>query len=226
MPYTIPNAAQWPDVLKRERSVRWMPDFGNETSPPALDGTRQFRNTNGGGLWRAAFIGGQLTRREHVLAWMATEVVLRGGMTPVDVPFCGYRPRRINPSVAIVAKAEAGGWAARATSGVIAIARADDLVPGMHFSDFDGGSGGVYGWRLYRIETAITGETILDTGFGAAFTAYSITFWPPARKAVADDHVLEIEEPRCVMRLAASDSMDLELELRKRGNPNAEFIEA
>lgn len=223
MAYTIPAAASWPAVLKRERSLSWKPDFGNESSPPALDGTRQYRNTNGGGLWRASFLNFQLMTREQVLAWEGTEVLLRGGMTPVDVPHCAYRPRRINPAVAIVAKAQIGGWAARAISGVIAIAHADSLIAGMHFADYDAS---VYGWRLYRVETAVAGETFLDTGVGAGFTLYSVTFWPPARKAVADNHTLEIEDPKCVMRLAASDSMDVALELRKYGNPNAEFIEA
>jgi hypothetical protein len=217
MAYTIPAAAAWPAVLKRERSLTWKPDFGNEASPPALDGTRQYRNTNGGGLWRASFQNFQLMTREQVLAWEGTEVLLRGGMTPVDVPFCGYRLRRSNPASPVTLKST-GGWAARAVNGRVTVGNASgDLVGGIHFSDDDGGSGGVYGWRLYRIDSIVAN---ISPG------VFDITFWPPARKAVANNHPLEIEDPKCVMRLAASDSMDLALELRRRGNPNAEFVEA
>jgi hypothetical protein len=82
MAYTIPSAMPWPSALLcRERSLQWIPDYGHEASPPALDGTRQFGSSNGGGLWRAMLNGVQLRTPEHVKAWLAFEIQLRGGMT-------------------------------------------------------------------------------------------------------------------------------------------------
>lgn len=208
MAFTIISAMPWPSpLLLRERSLQWIPDYGHEASPPALDGTRQFGSNNGGGLWRCTLSGVQLRRPEHVKAWLAFEVGLRGGMTPLDVPLFlkGYQP---NSTVA----ATNGGWPARAISGRVTVS-GEPIEPGQHFSDYDSS---VYGWRLHRIETAEESSGNL----------VNITFWPPARFAVADSHALEITSPRCVMRLAGSGSTDLDLEYRKRGDPDASFVEA
>jgi hypothetical protein len=185
MAYTIPSAMPWPSALLcRERSLQWIPDYGHEASPPALDGTRQFGSSNGGGLWRAMLNGVQLRTPEHVKAWLAFEIQLRGGMTPIDVPlFLGHQPRP--------------------DSGTSVNIRADH-------------DGTTYGWRLHRIETvAFSSGDLAD-----------ITFWPPARFAVANNHRLEFDDPKCVMRLAGSGSTDLTLEYRKRGDPDASFVEA
>jgi hypothetical protein len=215
MAYTVIAAAQWPETLERERSLSWVPDFGNEAGPPTIDGTRQFRNFNGGGIWRCAFNQVQLRSKAQVLAWMALETTFRGGLTPVDVPYCGYRPAPATGDTVQVASY--AGWAARAMAGRVDLINSTEIEPGHHFADYDPT---VYGWRLYRIETVAA-----VSGSG---TERDITFWPPARFAVAAStggHLLEFTRPRCVMQLADSGSMDLELELRKRGNPNAEFIE-
>lgn len=217
MPYTIIDAAEWlPELTDRERSASWVPDFQNQAGPPALDGTRQYRNTNGGGLWRAAFNTVQLRSKAQVLAWQAMEVTLRGGMTPVDVPYCGYRPQPITGTVATIQTVD--GWAARDVAGRIQLVDSTELEAGMHFSDYDAA---IYGWRMYRV------ESVTQPSSPGTSDMRDITFWPPARFAAGlTGHQLEIDHPRCVMQLADSGSMDLELELRKRGNPNVEFIEA
>lgn len=211
---TIPAALQWPTLLKRDRLLSWSPRFMNEYSPPTIDGTIQVRNTNGGGLWSAAFGTVQLNGKDQVLAWQGFEVWAKGGLEPIDVPFCGYRLDRLNPAVPVTLLSSTGGWAARAVTGRVTVGNgAGDLVAGIHFSDYDA----LYGYRLYRI-----GAIVANISPGV----FDIAFWPPARVAAADSHSLEIEHPRCVMRLAASDAMDLELDLHKRGTPSVSFIEA
>jgi hypothetical protein len=216
MPYTIPSALSWPDALKlRERSVEWILDFGLDASPPALDGTRQLGSSNGGGLWRLNMTGVQLRRPEHVKAWLTFELALRGGATPVDVPLflTGYQPTYNGQHSGVVIRATNGGWPARAVSGRVELIHVDSLEPPHHFADYDSS---IYGWRMHRIETVT-----LSSGDLA-----DITFWPPARFAVANNHQLEFDAPKQVMRLSGSGSTDLDLEYRKRGNPNAEFVEA
>ncbi len=216
MAYTIPSAMQWPaELLLRERALQWIPDFNNTASPPALDGTRQFGSSNGGGLWRANLSAVQLRRPSHIKAWLAFEIALRGGMVPIDVPLflTGYQPTFNGAHSGVIIQAAGAGWAARAISGRVRLINADNLEAGQHFADYDATT---YGWRLHRIETvSVSSGDVVD-----------ITFWPPARFAVANTHVLEFDNPRCVMRLAGSGSTDLQLEYRKRGDPNAEFVEA
>ena len=213
---TIISALQWSEALRcRERSLQWTPDYGHAASPPALDGTQQYGSSNGGGLWRCTLNGVQLRSTAQIKAWLALEIQLRGGKVPIDVPLFlwVYQPKPVvGASVDIAA---VGGWAARAIGGTVVLNDADGLEPGQHFSDYDAT---IYGWRMHRIESV--------SAVGGQPTQRYITFWPPARFAVADTHALEFDEPRCVMRLAGSGSMDLDLDLRKRGNPNAELVEA
>jgi len=220
MAYTISLAAQWPESLEVERSLKWSPDWGHEASPPTIAGNRQFRSITGGGLWRALFSSLVVTQhRGNVRDWLALEIALRGGMTPVDVPLllCAYQPEPATPtSDDAPVISSSGGWAARAVSGRIDLENAVEVVAGMHFSDYDPTT---YGWRLHRI------ETVALAGSGGGPTERDITFWPPARFSVADGHRLEWKEPRCVMQLASADAMDIELDLRKRGSPSASFIE-
>lgn len=212
---TIPAALAWPATLERERSLRWSPRFGNEHSPPTLDGTVQVRNANGGGLWEAAFGTEQLRTKAQVLAWQAIEAEAQGGLQPIDVPLllCAQRPRPTDLSAIVITAV--GVMAARDISGRVDLENAGELVAGMHFADYDATT---YGWRLYRIASvaAVVGQP----------TQRDIGFWPPLRFAVADNHAFEFEAPRCVMKLASSDVMDLELDLRKRANPSVTFIEA
>jgi hypothetical protein len=212
---TIPSAIQWPSALDRERTLLWEQWFMNEQSPPTLDGTVQVRNINGGGLWRAARNTVQLRTKAQVLAWQGLTTQLRGGLQPIDVPLglCAQQPKPSGGgsiSIAVV-----GTTAARAVAMRVVLTSSGEVLPGMHFSDYDAS---IYGWRLYAIDTvaAVMGQP----------TQRDITFWPPLRFAAADAHALEFDEPRCVMKLQASDSMMLELDLRKRGDPSAQFIEA
>lgn len=213
--YTIVSAMAWPEALRcRERAVSWVKDFQTEFSPVTLAGTRQGRDSTGGGLVRAAWSGVQLRSPAQVRAWIALDTALRGGKTPINVPYLlrRYQPKAAGgPDVLITS---VGGWAARDMEGRVDLENAVSLEAGMVFSDYDPTT---YGHRLHFIDSvaAVSGQP----------TQRDITFWPPARFAVADNHELEFDGPLCTMQQAASDVMDLTLELRKRGEPNAEFVE-
>lgn len=211
----ITQAIDWPDTLKLERAVSWIPDFANQVSPTALDGTRQYRNTNGGGLWRVNFNSFRLLGREAILAWQQMEIKLRGGLVPVVIYTCTYRPKKATGSGSPMIDT-VSGFTARSITGRIVLTNSTELEPGMYFSK----EHSTYGWRLYRVETVS-----LITG---AANDRNITFWPPLREAIANGAALAVQNPRCVMRLASSGAMDVEIEprSRQRGNPSAEFIEA
>lgn len=211
---TIASALTWPETLERERSLLWEPAFMNEVSEATLDGTVQVRNSNGGGLWRMTMNSVQLRAREHQLAWHALEVQLKGGLEPIDIPllFCARpRPADLSPIVVTIV----GSWDSRATFGTIDLVNAGEVVAGMHFSVYDAG---LYGWRLYRISyvNPVEGED----------TQREIEFWPPLRTGRTDGDTLEFDAPRCVMKLAQSNSMNAEFVLRKTADPSAMFVEA
>lgn len=216
MAHSIVHALNPPAVLERERSLSWVPFFQNERGPATLDGTYQSRNANGGGLWEATFNGVQIRNAQHRKDWRAFQIAARGGMQPINVPCCAERPRSTQGTTPQIYTVD--GWAARAVSGRVELVDSTEIEAGMFFSDYDAA---VYGWRLYLIEEVTT------PGSPGAANYRDITFWPPARFAagLTGSHLLEFDHPRCVMQLASSDSMDLELEQRRFGNPTAEFIE-
>ena len=57
-------------------------------------------------------------------------------------------------------------------------------------------------------------------------TQRSLTIWPPLRASIDDDLARVFDEVRCVMKLATSDAMKNELDLRVSGMPSVSFVEA
>ena len=53
----------------------------------------------------------------------------------------------------------------------------------------------------------------------------AMKFRPPLREAVVAGTELNFDDPVCRMRLASDDAMDLELALRRFGNPTVNFLE-
>lgn len=210
---TIPDALTWPTNMERERSMSWMPQFGNESSPPTLDGTVQVRNGNGGGLWTASFNGMVVNTRARALVWQQLEVRMMGGLEPVDVPFMAYTQKPYTSLGSIVIRT-VGAVAARATAMTINLVQSGDVNPGMHFSRYHA----TYGHRMYRIATV--------AGVSGMAGQRAITIWPPLRAAIGAAALLEFDKPLCVMKVATPDSMRLELDLRKRGTPSVSFVEA
>lgn len=212
---TIVEAEQWPTILEREAALSYIPDFNNESGPPALDGSRQVRNITGGGLWRARLLNVALRTTDHLLTWQGLEALLEGGKTPIDVPMllCNQRPTPAN-SDPIVITAD-GGMAARAITGTIDLENSGPVKVGMHFSAYDET---LYGWRMYRIVKCVVGS-------GGASTR-DIQFWPPFRFGVPNNYAFDFTGPRCVCVLDEDDSMGLTVQQRRRGDPSALFIEA
>lgn len=213
---TIPDPYLWLPALRKEGLVTWEPWFGNEHSPPTLDGTVQVRNGNGGGLWRATFSKIPLWTTEELLAWQRMEVELQGGLEPVSVPWnmCTLYPTPSSGDPADIEIRTVGVTAARATSMRVDLVTSGELLPGMHFSK----NNTTYGQRMYRIRSVAE--------VGGQPTQRDITIWPPLRAEIGDDLALVFDEVRCVMKLDKSDAMKNELELRVTGVPSASFVEA
>lgn len=213
---TIIDAVEWPDELNREGSLVWEPVFGNEYSPPTLDGTIQVRNGNGGGLWRASFNKITLWTNAELLLWQKMEVLLAGGLEPVNVPvlMCKQFPTPASGDNADIEVTVVGTTLARSTTLVVDLVESGELVAGMHFSRY----GGTYGHRMYRISDVaeVIGEP----------TQRSLTIWPPLRAGLVNAMTIRFNNPLCVMKLAAPDVMRSELELRVRGAPSISFVEA
>ena len=105
-----------------------------------------------------------------------------------------------------------GTAALRATSMGIGINYAGDLMGGESFSI----NHPTVGWRLYEIKTVEYSGTSNAT----------ISFLPPLREAVTALTPMEFDRPRCTMRLAQTNSMDLSVVPWTFNQASAEFIEA
>jgi len=129
----------------------------------------------------------------------------------------------------------------RATSLTIAVSLGGTLEAGMIFSVEHTDQG----WRRYEIKT-VTGDgpqpaVLIDDLANALVDdatlalvdeeelegggPYTVTFRPPLRGAVPSGTRIEFDNPRCVMRLAEPQSMELTLELRRVGTPSVSFVE-
>lgn len=213
---TIVDALEWPDILNTERSLVWEPQFGNDYSPPTLDGTIQVRNGNGGGLWSATMNRVKIWERDETLAWQEMEALLAGGLEPVNVPWlmCHLRPLPASGLPEDISIRSVGTAAARATTMVVNLVESGELIAGMHFSRLSN----TYGIRMYRITSVAA-----VSGFA---NQRSIGIWPPLRSAIGNDLNLNFNTVQCVMKLAKPDAMRLELDQRLRGAPSAAFVEA
>ena len=101
--------------------------------------------------------------------------------------------------------------ALRATTLTATVTYAPSLQAGQHFSiDHT-----TKEHRLYRIKSVTDNEDGTST----------LTFWPPLREAVAADERLEFDRPKCRMRLADDQGMDLGLQAGSFGFPDVTFIE-
>lgn len=216
---------RWPVAVLPPRHVMF--DIASRTlaGPASVSGRTQVAASDAG-VWKATF-GNVLVRgADAVLTFRAIANLLEGRLGSILVPLCrGYQPvlaaELYEPVphdddalfdddsgyVGSTVEAElASGAAARAVSATIDIAYGGILQPGQHFS---------IGERLYRLRTVVySGES----------TA-AITFRPPLRESASAGTRLEFDEPVVRMRLASDAEMDLELQLRRFGNPTVSFIE-
>jgi hypothetical protein len=227
----------YPGLLQRERALLFelmgMTVAGGQTGT----GLMPLARLDGGGLWKATMNDVAIVTAGHVRVWRALAAICDGGVQPLIVPMCDKRQfpaplvngalRYSNADVphsdgapfddlseyaSDVVNATLAAAGLRATAITIDLAAGGALQGGEHFSiDHDG-----LRWRLYRIRTAV------DNGDGT----WDCTIRPPLRAPVNAGTALQFDHPKCVMRLASPDAMDLSLDLRKFGRPSVTFIEA
>lgn len=221
---------RWPDDVLRPQNVSFDLDSRSLAGPASVSGATQVVASDAG-IWKATFGSVVVKSRQAVLAHRAIAALLEGRLGSILVPLCrSYGPS----SGAVMSEDEkalfaqvphgddsffddgtgyvgsltnvvlAANAAVRATTLMVTVNyAADDIQPGEHFS---------LGERLYRIRT-------YDATTGA------MTIRPPLREAVTAGDRLEFDDPVCRMRLMNDDGMDLELALRRFGNPTVQFIE-
>lgn len=214
----------WPVHALAPKDVAFDISPRSLASPSSVSGFGQAVASDAG-IWKATLGGVIIRRREHTLAWRAIDNLLEGRLNPILVPLCrGYQPVPTGGEALyrpaphsddglfddatgyigrVIDVKTVGSMALRAVSGTVSVSYAGRIEPGQHFSA---------GERLYRVRSFNA-----DTG--------AITFRPPLREAVPSGANLEFDDPVCRMRLATDDAMNLELTLRRFGNPTVNFIE-
>lgn len=220
---------RWPVSVLPPRRVSF--DIAPRTlaAPANIYGVGQVVSQDAG-IWRATFGDIYVRGRFPVVMFRGIATELEGRLGKIIVPLCrSYQPASleaieggiltavphsdetffsddagyVGETVSVVL---VGAVAARATAMSVNIVFGGTLMPGHHFSVGD---------RLYRIKTVTY----------TSGTTANITVRPPVREAIADGTSLDFEQPVCRMRLATDTEMDLELALRREGNPTVNFIE-
>ncbi len=217
---------RWPVGVLRPQNVSFDIAPRSLAGPSSVSGKTQVVSSDAG-IWKVAYSGVVVRDRQSVLAFRGISTILEGRLVPILVPLCrGYQP--VPPEAdeynlydtvphsdetpfsdgaeyqgGVISVMAADGAPVRAVSMRVDVGLAGDIQPGQHFS---------IGERLYRVRSfdADTGE---------------LTFRPPLRDAVEAAADLNFDDPVCRMRLASDTEMDLELALRRFGNPTVSFIE-
>jgi hypothetical protein len=221
------TAIRWPCELLRPQNVSFDIDSRSLAGPASVSGATQVVASEAG-IWKATYGNIIVKSRAAVLTHRAIAALLEGRLGSILVPLCkAYGPSSgavvdqgyfaqvphsddaffddgtgyVGSLTNVVLAANA---AVRATTlNVTVTYAADDIQPGMHFS---------LGERLYRVRT-------FDASTG------TMTIRPPLREPATAGDQLEFDDPVCRMRLLQDDGMDLELALRRFGNPTVQFVE-
>jgi hypothetical protein len=228
----------FPYTLLQESKMQWE-IMGNVVgSGQTGSGAMPLSRLDGGGLWKATLTELGLWTADHRRTWRAVSAIADGGAQPlivtvrenVDAPWpivSGSEVSSFAPvphsdgsffsdgsgyATSAIEAIASGAVDLRSTEMTIEIVAGGELKGGEYFSiDHED-----LRWRLYRIRTAV------DNGDGT----FDVTFRPPLRAVIADAQPLEFDRPKCVMRIATSDSMDATLEDGFFGKPSVSFIEA
>lgn len=238
----------FPRALLREQSHSWNL-VGTATTPgTTTQSVAPYVRSDGGGFWSCSMTdvslsgrtGSNLKDKQRIkvatLLWRAVRQIADGGVNAIVVPRndalfrpwpCGLSQQTgldvthsdrthfsdTSGYYQSVIDIAASAAALRATSLDITINYAGELMGGESFSIHHP----TMGWRLYEIAT-IDGEP--------SSSMATITFNPPLRESVTSGTVLEFDRPRCVMRLAATNSMDLSVAPWTFNTASVSFIEA
>jgi hypothetical protein len=200
----------------------------------SVSGRTQVSATDAGS-WTYQLGGIVLHDRQTILAWRALSVLLEGRLNAIDVPLQPFEAL-MGPAAAgedseallatvshddgslfddgsgyaggLTEVALAAGAALRATSLTASIGHAPDIQPGQIFSI----THEVRGPRWYQVRT-----------FDAATS--SLTFRPPLREAAEAASRLEFDRPLCRMRLAADDTMAVDMRKPVMSVAGVTFVE-
>lgn len=219
----------WPSGLFPATDVELSLQGRTTTGGMSVSGISQLVKTDHGGLWRFVFSGIYLRNKDQVRTWRALEGQLDGGATKLVVPICDLRhaPRPggalPGPSVphsddtyfsddtgyvsGVMSAVTVGAATLGASSISVNMLVGSDLMGGEHFT-IDHPTEGP---RLYRVIT-VDGD--------------SVGIRPTLREAVASGEVVDFDNPRCTMRLAGAEAMNLNLQLGRFGQVGVAFIEA
>lgn len=216
----------WPMQVLRPRTVAFDIAPRSLAGPSSVSGIGQVVASDAG-LWKVRLGDILVHNSQERLAFRAISTLLEGRLNPILIPLCrGDQPVPEGAVEAglygtvphddgtpfddgteyagtVIDVVAASAAAVRAVSMTVTVNYAGDIQSGQHFSISE---------RLYRVRTFDP-----DTN--------ELTFRPPLREAVEIGDRLEFDNPVGRFRLSADNGMDLELAMRRNGNPTVEFIE-
>lgn len=239
-----PNVPVFPRQLLRETSHSW--NIVGAAATPGQTGlsVAPLVRTDGGGFWSCQMsdvslggrtgLSGRERQRTSTLLWRAVRQIFDNGARPMvvwrndtlfrpwpvgvplqvdDVPhsdgtFFDDGTGYAQPLIDIVTYGDA---ALRATALVLEVRLARQFQGGESFSvDHP-----TLGWRLYEIATVKQNEQFAV-----------VTFNPPLRESVPGGTRLEFDRPRCIMRLATPNAMDLSVRPWSFNTASVDLVEA
>jgi hypothetical protein len=228
----------FPEALLGPAKLSWELGGAAISGGQTASGIMPVSRLDGGGLWKVTMTGVPTFTPDRRRSWHALTAIGDGGVQPIIVPcremvdapwpLVGGIAQMSLPAVphsddssfsdgslydnSMIAAKLTAAAVLRATSLTISVTTGDDLHGGEYFS-IDHATNR---WRLYRIRTAVKN---LDG-------TWAVTIRPPLREDVLANVVIEFDRPKCVMRLAAADSMDATFETAWNGTQSAMFVEA
>jgi hypothetical protein len=232
--------AEFPRSLLREKSHSWNLVGVAATPGQTAQSFAPIIRSDGGGYWSCSMSDVSLsgTRKSDIkrltLLWRSVRQICDGGVNPIVVPrndalfrpwpagvaqgpvelphsdgaFFSDGSGYFQPVIDITCN---GGELRQTFLGII-ITYGSQLMGGESFSI----EHPTMGWRMYEIATV---QMLSDV-------SSIITFMPPLREAVPAGTRLEFDRPRCLMRLAKTNSMDLTVVPWTFNTASVDFVEA
>ena len=229
---------QLPNEVLKEAKMMWELEGSTLQSGPTASGQTPVYRSDGGGRWKSELSDISLWTPTHRRVWRAMTTICDGGAQPIIVPVTetidapwpvvGGQLQRSTPDLAHSDNtffSDGTGFGENVINATLYLDVAlRDTTVFLTFSTGGPPMGGEYfsvnhpisRWRLYRIGTV--------RPFGS--TVWQCTIKPPFREAIGAGADVEFDHPRCVMRLAETNSLDTTLEPYFFGRPSAAFVEA
>lgn len=205
------------------------------TGGASLSGEAQFQDVGGGGRWVVDYGEASLWTREKILHWRKFTAACDGGAAQVVVPIVD---RRSQPVTGAYAGADTIGlttWQADTSAipnQITATVTADAALGATSITFNYTGPAELEGGQFFSIEHATWGHRLyqvllVDSGGSGGGGSTTVTFRPPLREAIVAANspatTLEMEWPRCLMRVDGDISETVEMQ--RFGKGSARFIE-